>query len=235
MKRLCTICARGGSKGVPNKNIRPFLGKPLLTYSIAQARESGLFERIAVSSDSTEILKLAEASGVDDVIQRPAEMATDHAAKVSAIHHALTTIEQRYLTAYDILVDLAVTSPLRRPDDICGAVRLLEESGATSVITGAPSRRSPYFSLVEKFPDGRIDLSKRGPSEFVRRQDAPPTFDMDGSIYVWAVSKFRVDPKVFYTDTRLFEVPVERAHDIDSELDFVIAEFLMRRHGVEAS
>jgi CMP-N,N'-diacetyllegionaminic acid synthase len=227
MKRLCTICARGGSKGVPNKNIRQFLGKPLLAYSIAHARDSHLFERIAVSSDSMEILELAEVCGVDDLIQRPAEMATDHAAKIPAIRHALTTIEQRHGTTYDILVDLAVTSPLRRPDDICGAVKLLEESGATSVVTGAPSRRSPYFSLVERFSDGRIGLSKKGSGEFVRRQDAPLTFDMDGSIYVWVASKFRVDPKVFYPDTRLFEIPVERSHDLDSELDFAIAEFLM--------
>jgi CMP-N,N'-diacetyllegionaminic acid synthase len=225
---LCTICARGGSKGVPNKNLRLLNGQPLLVYSIEHARASGLFERIAVSSDSPAILALAEASGADDLVERPPNMATDTAAKVPAIRHALATVEARHGVTYDTLVDLGATSPLRIPDDICSAVRVLEDSGVASVITGAPSRHSPYFSLVEARPDGSVGVAKAPSNPVVRRQDAPPTYDMNGSIYVWNAARFRADPQVFYPDTKLFEMPPERSQDIDSSLDFDIVEMIMR-------
>jgi len=235
VRRLCTICARGGSKGLPNKNIRPLLGKPLLAHTIGQARASGLFERIAVSSDSAEILALADASGVDDAIERPPELASDIAAKVPAIRHALVSVEARHSVRYDTLVDLDVTSPLRLPDDIRGAVALLESTDVSSVITGAPSHRSPYFNLVEAAPDGSVGLCKPMPSGPVRRQDAPSTFDMNASIYAWNAGTFRADPRVFYPDTRLFEMPIERSHDIDSAIDFDIVELLLRRRSQQAA
>ena len=93
MKRLCSVCVRGGSKGVPNKNIRPLLGKPLLIHSLNQARDSGLFDCIVVSSDSQKILKLAKDWGVDHAIERPAELATDSAAKLPVIQHCFRTEE----------------------------------------------------------------------------------------------------------------------------------------------
>lgn len=229
MKRLCTICARGGSKGVPGKNIRALLGKPMLIYSIEVAQESGLFDQIAVSSDSAEILAIALAAGVTDIVERPMEMATDSAAKCPAIHHALVTTEARHNTQYDVLVDLAVTAPLRLADDVRGAVALWERTRVSSIITGTPARHSPYFSLVEEADDGTVAPSKK--SNIVRRQDAPRTFDMDGSIYVWDTAIFRKDPKVFYPDTRLYIMPEERSQDVDTEIDFAIVEMLMtRRH-----
>jgi len=229
MKRLCTICARGGSKSVPYKNIKSLFGKPLLVHSIEQARASAMFERLAVSSDSDEILAIASNAGVDDVIRRPAEMATDTAGKIPAIHHALITIEARHDTRYDLLVDLDATSPLRNPDDIVGAIDLQQKSRAGSVITGAPSHRSPYFNLVEQAPDGSVRLAKTLPMSVVRRQDAPPTFDMNASIYVWDTARFRADPRTFYEDTRLFEMPPERSLDVDTALDFEMVEFLWQR------
>jgi len=232
MIRLCTICARGGSKGVPGKNIRLLAGKPLIAHSIDQARQSGLFERIAVSSDSEAILKAAHDAGADDLIERPAELASDSAGKVPAIHHALTTVEARRSIVFDLLVDLDATSPLRDADDIVGAVALQHEADVKSVITGSRSHRSPYFNLVERTADGSVRLAKSLPSGVLRRQDAPATFDMNASVYVWKADVFRSDPKVFYDDTRLFEMPAERSHDIDSLLDFDIVEFLwQRRHG----
>lgn len=229
MKRLCTICARGGSKGVPYKNIRPLFGKPLLVHSIEQAKASRMFERVAVSSDSDEILKVAIQAGIDDVIKRPVEMATDKAGKIPAIHHALIAVEALHNTRYSVLVDLDATSPLRSLDDIVGAIDLQHKSGASSVITGAPSHRSPYFNLVERAPDGSVRPSKVLPASIERRQDAPPTFDMNASIYVWNAERFRADPRTFYDDTRLFEMPEERSLDIDSPLDFEIVEFLWQR------
>lgn len=227
-KRICTICARGGSKGVVNKNIRPLLGRPLIAHTIERARESGLFECIAVSSDSDAILDAARQWGADFQVRRPDELATDTAAKVPAIRHCLEEAERLAGIRCDVLVDLDATSPLRSTDDIRGAVVLLETRGVTSVITGAPARRSPYFNLVEVDAAGVVRLSKTLAQPVVRRQDAPKCYDMNASIYVWRRDDFLAHPAVFYGDTLLYEMPEDRSHDIDTELDFEWVEFLMR-------
>ncbi len=229
MKRLCTICARGGSKGVKNKNLRPLAGRPLIAHSLEQARVSGLFEAVAVSSDSPAILEAGQAWGADELIERPADLAHDRADKAPAIRHALASVEARRNTTFDLLVDLDATSPLRDVEDIRGAVALLQDSGATSVVTAAPARRSPYFNLIELDEDGHVRLCKPPSRNVARRQDTPPCFDMNASIYVWKRDAFLADPRVFYADTRLFVMPEERSHDIDSELDFSIVDFLMSR------
>jgi N-acylneuraminate cytidylyltransferase/CMP-N,N'-diacetyllegionaminic acid synthase len=229
MTRLCTICARGGSKGVPGKNLREVAGKPLMAYTIEAARQSGMFEAIAVSSDSEEILALAHRLGADVLVRRPDELASDSAAKVPAIRHCFEAAERELNKQFPVFADLDVTSPLRLPQDIVGAVRLLEDRGVSSVITGAPARRSPYFNLVELDKNGVVHVAKQPPGEIVRRQDAPRTYDMNASIYVWKRDAFLRDPDVFYGDTLLFEMPEERSIDIDSELDFEIVQMLLTK------
>jgi N-acylneuraminate cytidylyltransferase/CMP-N,N'-diacetyllegionaminic acid synthase len=228
MTLICTICARGGSKGVVGKNVRDLLGRPLLAWSIEQARQTGLFEAIAFSSDSDLLLETALKSGADIAIKRPDEMATDTAPKLPAIRHCLEQAIARAGLSPDIFVDLDVTSPLRLPSDITGTVDLLQKSGARNVITGAPAHRSPYFNLVEARADGSVGLSKVANPPIVRRQDAPRCFDMNASIYTWRVAAFLENPAVFYPDTRLFEMPQERSIDIDSDLDFTLVELLLR-------
>ncbi|UPK25086.1 acylneuraminate cytidylyltransferase family protein [Bradyrhizobium sp. 195] len=229
MTLLCTICARGGSKGVVGKNARDLLGKPVLAWSIAQARETGLFDAIAFSSDSDALLDAALKAGADIAVRRPDEMATDTAPKLPAIRHCLEQAIAQTGKTPEIFVDLDVTSPLRLASDITGAVALLRESGARNVITGAPARRSPYFNLVEQRTDGSVGLSKSADPPITRRQDAPRCFDMNASIYVWRVAPFLEQPAVFYPDTRLFEMPEERSIDIDSDLDFALVELLLRQ------
>jgi N-acylneuraminate cytidylyltransferase/CMP-N,N'-diacetyllegionaminic acid synthase len=229
MSLICTICARGGSKGVAGKNSRDLLGKPLLAWTIEQARATGLFAAIAFSSDSDQLLEHALKAGADITVKRPDEMATDVAPKLPAIRHCLEQAIARTGTTPDVFVDLDVTSPLRLPSDISGAVALLKKSGARNVITGAPAHRSPYFNLVEARPDGTVGLSKIAEPPIVRRQDAPPCFDMNASIYVWRVAAFLENPSVFYPDTRLFEMPQERSVDIDSELDYALVELLLQK------
>ncbi|QQO23090.1 acylneuraminate cytidylyltransferase family protein [Bradyrhizobium diazoefficiens] len=229
MSLLCTICARGGSKGVIGKNARDLLGRPVLAWSIAQARETGLFDAIAFSSDSDALLDAALKAGADIAVKRPDEMATDTAPKLPAIRHCLEQAIARTGKTPEIFVDLDVTSPLRLASDITGAVALLRESGSRNVITGAPARRSPYFNLVEQRIDGSVGLSKSAHPPITRRQDAPRCFDMNASIYVWRVAPFLEQPAVFYPDTRLFEMPEERSIDIDSDLDFVLVELLLRQ------
>ena len=229
MMLICTICARSGSKGVVGKNVRELLGKPLLSWSIEQARETGLFEAIAFSSDSDALLEAALKAGADIAVKRPDEMATDTAPKLPAIRHCLEQAIIRTGNTPDIFVDLDVTSPLRLPSDIIGVVELLRRSGNRNVITGAPAHRSPYFNLVEARADGTVGLSKLMDPPIVRRQDAPRCFDMNASIYAWRVASFLENPAVFYPDTRLFEMPQERSTDIDSELDFTLVELLLRK------
>jgi len=231
MKSLCSVCVRGGSKGVPNKNIRPLLGTPLLIHSLDQAKESGLFDCIGVSSDSNKILQLAEEWGVDHVIERPEELASDSAAKLPVIQHCFLTAETLSGMTFDIAVDLDATSPLRSQDDLKGVLELLESSKQISnVITGTPARRSPYFNLVELDESGRVNLSGKRQNidgTIVRRQDAPPCFDMNASIYAWWRDSLLNAHHVLQQNTRLYVMPEERSVDIDSELDFQWVAFLM--------
>ena len=229
MSRICTICARGGSKGVRNKNIRNLAGKPLIAYTLEQAKASGLFDLITVSSDSPVILDIARNHGADLSVERPAELATDMAAKLPVIRHCVEEAERISGKRFDVVVDLDATSPLRLVADIQGAVDMLEREKVSNVITATPARRSPYFNLVELGEDGVVRLSKPPEKSIVRRQDSPRCFDMNASIYAWQRAALFAYHTVFNTDTRLFVMPEERSHDIDSELDFEIVRLLMDR------
>ncbi len=229
MSRICTICARGGSKGVKNKNIREISGKPLISYTIEQAQLSCFFDCIAVSSDSLDILEIARNYHADILIERPEELATDTAAKIPVIRHCVRGAEQRKGKQFDIVVDLDATSPLRSIEDIKGAVELLEREKVSNVITASPAQRSPYFNLVELEQNGVVRLSKPLKKPVLRRQDSPKCYDMNASIYVWQRAALFESDTVFNEDTRLFVMPEERSKDIDSELDFEIVEFLMKK------
>lgn len=228
MTRICTICARGGSKGVKNKNIRDLHGQPLISYSILQAKESGLFDSIAVSSDSDDILAAAGKWGADHLIKRPDELATDQAAKLPVIQHCLIEAERIAGRTFDVIVDLDATSPLRSSEDIVQCVKLLEKRGVSNVITGAPARRSPYFNLVELDEIGVARLSKTLDTPVVRRQDAPKCYDMNASIYVWKRETLLNSFSIFNNDTLLHVMPENRSIDIDSELDFEFVELILK-------
>ncbi len=228
-KLLCTICARGGSKGVPGKNIRPLMGKPLIAHSIAHAKESGLFAAVAVSSDSDGILEVARTHGADILVKRPDELASDTAGKLPAILHALGEAEKELGYEVDYLIDLDATSPLRLAEDVTACTQRLIDSGASCIITGAPAHRSPYFNLVERAADGSVHLSKKLEKPVLRRQDSPECFDMNASIYGWRRDVLRTDPKVFYPDTQIYVMPRDRSMDIDEEMDFAIVTMVLQQ------
>ncbi len=232
MIRICSICARGGSKGVKNKNLRELLGKPLIAHSILQAKKSNLFDIIAVSSDSDDILQIANNYGVDYVVKRPDEMATDNAAKLPVIQHCVEQVEQLSGLKFDTIVDIDATSPLRIIEDFENAISLFEKHDtATNLITASPARRSPYFNLVEESKDGYVNLSKPLEKAIIRRQDAPKAYDMNASIYVWRRKAFFEAQSVFMENTILYVMPEERSQDIDSELDFEIVQYLAKKRG----
>ncbi|EIJ80535.1 posttranslational modification protein [Bacillus methanolicus PB1] len=230
--RICTICARGGSKGVKNKNIRPLLGIPLIAHTIMQAQKSKMFDFIAVSSDDDEILRISKQYGVKILINRPSELATDSAAKLPAIVHCVQECEKVTEKNFQTIVDLDATSPLRSVQDIVNAIQLFESTrDATNLITASPARRSPYFNLVELNENGYIELSKRLDKPIVRRQDAPKCFDMNASIYVWNRESLFKAKSAIDEKTILYEMPEERSIDIDSELDYEIVQFLAEKRG----
>ncbi len=230
MKResvLAIIGARGGSKGVKNKNIRPLLGKPLIAWTIEQAIESALFDHVVVTSDSEEIMRISLQHGADVFFRRPDEYATDSAAKIPAIRHALLESEQHYGKQYQYIVDLDATAPMRIISDLVEALQQFEQEGYDALITAMPARRSPYFNLIEQGDNGRVDLSKKLDRPIVRRQDSPRCFDMNASFDIWKREVLISSDTLFTGNTGLYVMPEERSIDIDSELDWRIVEMLM--------
>lgn len=225
--RLCTICARGGSKGVKNKNVRELHGSPMIAWSVRRAIESGLFAHVIVSTDSDQIADAAIAAGAEAFFRRPPEMASDTAAKLPVIQHAFRASEVHYGREFAVIVDLDATSPLRVASDIAGAVEMLETGRWDNIITGMPARRSPYFNLVEQGEGGRVFLAKRLEKPIARRQDAPRCFDMNASIYAWTRASLLGSERVIGENTGIFVMPEERSIDVDSEIDFKLVELLM--------
>jgi len=228
MSCIVTICARGGSKGVKGKNTRDIAGLPLIIHTLRQAKQIGFFSAFAVSSDSPEILNLAESEGFITVT-RPPEMATDVAAKVPAIRHCVNSVEKMLGLKFDLCFDLDCTSPLRDLEDIYAVHDMLQTAGTPNVITGMHARRSPYFNLVEKYENGQIRLSKKLETPIQRRQDSPQCYDMNGSIYGWRRNVLETEDSLFLEGTKLYIMPEERSIDIDSPLDFEIVKMLLEK------
>lgn len=224
---LASICARGGSKGVKNKNLRMIAGRPLIVHTVQQILDTNLFDYIAISSDSDVILETAKAAGANILIKRPDEMATDVAPKLPVIQHCFKNAELKTGLTFNYLIDLDATAPLRDVSDIVAVVDLLKLPGTTSVITAAPARRSPYFNMVECDENGVPHLSKPPQDAVVRRQDSPACYDMNGAVYGWTRAALLEQETLFEPGTRLHVMPEERSIDIDSELDFKFVEILL--------
>jgi CMP-N,N'-diacetyllegionaminic acid synthase len=227
LRVLCTICARGGSKGVKNKNVRLINSKPLIAHTIYIAKASGLFSDIVVSTDCDDIANAAISAGAQVLFQRPAHLASDKAAKLPVIRHAFMETELILGSHYDVLFDLDATSPLRKVEDILGCFDMINSGKYRNIITASPARRSPYFNLVEIDQSGVPFVSKGSLTD--RRQDSPECFDMNASIYVWTRESIMEDDKLFSNKTGLFVMPEVRSLDIDTELDFSIVSALMEQ------
>ena len=230
IKVLCTICARGGSKGVKNKNIKKINGKPLIAYTIEQAKESKLFEHIVISTDSDDIANIAKEYGAEVFFKRNAEMASDTAGKLDVIKDAFVKSEEHYDCKFDYLIDLDATAPLRVVKDIVDSFQQFLDNDNDNLITAMPSRRSPYFNLIEQNKSGKVYLSKSLDSSIVRRQDAPKSYDMNASIYIWKRDVILNEKSLFLEKTGLYIMPEVRSIDIDSELDYKFVEYLLKEN-----
>lgn len=227
MSIVAFIFARGGSKGLPGKNIRLLGGKPLISWSIDQARLVKSIDRIIVSTDCQQIAEIARKSGAEVPFIRPVDLAQDDSAEWFAWRHALTYIQQSTGKFPSAMVSVPATAPLRFPIDIENCIDLYNEGDVDIVITTTPSHRNPYFNMVKVNIDGTIGLVNKPESPISRRQDAPEVFDMATVCYV-------ANPEFVMTCNSHFEgrvkavtIPPERAIDIDTLFDFQIAEYLL--------
>ncbi|WP_072213522.1 CMP-N,N'-diacetyllegionaminic acid synthase [Campylobacter coli] len=214
---LCTICARGGSKGVKNKNIRKINKLEMIAYSIIQAQNSKLFKHIVISTDSDEIASVAQKYGAEVFFKREAHLANDRTAKLPVMRDALLRSEEHFKTCFETLIDLDASAPLRSSLDIKKAYESFVENDNSNLITAVPARRNPYFNLVE-IQNNKVVKSKEG--NFTTRQSAP-------KCYVFKRDYLLENDSVFGKNTGLFVMDESTAFDIDSELDFKIVEFLI--------
>ncbi|XAK03282.1 acylneuraminate cytidylyltransferase family protein [Campylobacter coli] len=228
---ICIIGCRAGSKGVKNKNIRDIAGKPLIAYTIEQALRSRLFKHVVLSTDSKEIADIGKKWGAEVFFLRESYMASDSAGKLQVIQDAVIRSEQYYREEYDVVVDLDVTSPLREVSDIVNAYEQFIKDDNDILITASPSRKSPYFNMIEVIQNQEKNipkLSKNLPNSIIRRQDAPQCYDMNASIYIWKKNILLSSNTLFTNNTGLYIMPEDRSVDIDTELDFKFVEFLLQ-------
>lgn len=217
------IFARGGSKGLPGKNIKKLGGIPLLAHSIRLAQAMNRIERVFVSTDDAQIAAVATQFGAD-LIDRPAALATDTASEWMAWQHAIEHVRALGLD-FNVFLSLPATSPLRNAQDVSNCLDALQ-ADTDVVITVTPSSRSPYFNMVRTDAAGLAQIVL-GATEFKRRQDVPVVYDITTVAYV-------ARPDFILTHGRLFEgrvrpviVPKERAVDIDDNYDFKLAQALL--------
>lgn len=230
MKILVTICARGGSKGVPNKNTRPLAGKPLIAYTIEQAKKWKRADKIIVSTDSPDIASVARDFGAEVPFIRPTELATDIADKLPVIIHAVQECEKIYQERFDVIVDLDATAPLRTVEDLENCYMLFERDRPNTLFSVVKAHKNPYFNMVELDDYGRATLCKKNVKAIHRRQDAPQVFDMNASIYFYRRSFLleTTNSSVITDNSRIYVMPEVTGFDVDREIDFKLLEFLVK-------
>lgn len=225
VKVLGLISARGGSKGLPGKNIYPVCGLPLIAWTILAARKARLIDRLILSSDDQAIIDVAKYYGCEVPFSRPENLATDEATSVDVAVHALETLPEKY----DLLVLLQPTSPLRTAEDIDGAVQLLLDTQAPSVVSVAISNKSPYW-MLQIDENGSLEPLLSSEVRPKRRQDAPCIFLPNGAVYVVSSAVFLEQRNFLLPGTRPWIMPERRSIDIDLLEDIQYLEWLCRSH-----
>jgi N-acylneuraminate cytidylyltransferase len=211
---LAVIPARGGSKGLPGKNILPVAGRPLLDWTVCAARDSRSIDRTVLSSDDDLIIEAGRRLGCDVPFKRPPELATDSAGTVDVVLHAL-----EMAPGYDVVVVLQPTSPLRTAQDIDVACARWAESGAPSCVSVSPVTQSPYW-MYRMDSAQRLEPLLSEPSSASRRQDLPEVVALNGAIYVADAAWLRATRRFVTNNTVAYVMPPERALDIDTAADF---------------
>ncbi|MFA5903229.1 MAG: acylneuraminate cytidylyltransferase family protein [Desulfobacula sp.] len=227
------IFARGGSKGVKKKNIRSLSGKPLIQYAVEEALKSRYIERIMVSTDNDEIRQTALAAGAEIPFTRPSGLATDTSPEWLSWQHAVRTLKETG-DEFDIFVSIPATSPLRIAADIDACIQALaEDETADGVITVTKAARHPSFNMVVMDDKGfaAIAMPDKGPVS--RRQDASRMYDMTTVAYAARPEFILRASSLFEGRIKAVEIPRERALDIDTEFDFLVAELIINHRSAK--
>ena len=225
MKPICFIGARGGSKGVPRKNIRILAGKPLIAHTIESALDSKIFSEVVVSTEDSEIAKIAEKYGAKIPFRRPKELATNSAGMVDVIIHGIKKLKEMEYD-FDVIVNRDCTVPFIRNDDIKGAIKLLQKTKCDEVVGVYEQHLNPYFNMMETNSKGFLEMSKSKGTRPKGRQQAPIVYQLNG-LFVFNVEKLLKFKEPLLPRTLPYKIPFETGIMIDTEIEFQIAEFLM--------
>lgn len=220
------IFARGGSKGLPGKNIKPLLGKPLIQYSIEVALQISDITRVFVSTDDDDIAKISRSNGAI-VIERPTELAQDDSPEWHAWQHAISWVKEQY-GDFEEFISLPATSPLRSIKDVESAIFKRSSIGADICVAITPASRSPYFNMVKELDNNLIELVNKPTNLISRRQDTQKVFDVTTVVYVANVKFIMNNNSLFDGTVTSIEIPRHRAVDIDDMHDFNFAESIMK-------
>jgi CMP-N,N'-diacetyllegionaminic acid synthase len=238
MDILVTLCARGGSKGIPGKNIKIINGHPLVYYSLNMANEFREVQTnhvdIVLSTDSLDIKRVVEDLGlhIETDYIRPIDLATDTAGKLAVIKDVKRFMECKHEKKYDYVLDLDITSPLRTLNDLELALGLLEENKpAYNIFSVSEANRNPYFNMVEETKDGFYGLSKKG--VFLSRQTAPKVYDMNASFYFYKDTFFNENYETAITDRSLVFEMKHLCFDLDHPIDFLFMEYLLESNQLD--
>jgi len=223
-KLLGLVVGRGGSKGLPGKNVMPLLGKPVVAWTVEAALQSQYLDKIIISSDDDEIIAAAVAVGAEAPFKRPPELAGDHVTLNPVILHALNQMDE----AYDYVVLLQATSPLRNVQDIDACIETLHEHSAPSCLSVYETIAPPFQTFVLA-PGMKLKSAIGETFREVQRQDMPDTYQLNGAVCVLNVEWFRRTEKLWSPETVGCVMPFERAVDIDTKTDFELAVFYAER------
>ena len=226
MNQIVGIFARGGSKGVRDKNLLKFSGETLISRTIKQAREIVRDEMIFVSTDSDSIAAEALNSGAQVPFLRPDELATDASPEVLSWKHLLGNIDSLVKTEIETMIVLPVTSPMRRTKDIDNALKLFESEDCDMVVSISQARKNPYFNMLEENSNGFLELSKLPKNRVARRQDTPSVWEMNNAIYIAKIEYVKELSSLLQGKILGYEMPAKYSIDIDSPLDVEYLRFL---------
>lgn len=227
-KILAVITARGGSKGIPQKNIKMLFGKPLIAYSIQAALQSRTLNKIIVSTNDETIANVSKQYGAEVPFLRPKHLATDTATSLSVLQHAARYLAEKENYLADIIVCLQPTSPLRSAEDIDQAVTLCLSTGADSVVSLCQVECHPYW--MKKVVAGRVyPLMEVADEEYPRRQDLPVVYQPNGAIYVTRRKVLLEEGRILGEHTLAYIMPQERSIDIDTPIDLKLAELILKK------
>ena len=229
METIAFIFARGNSKGLKKKNIRPLMEKPLIGWSIEQAKSVPSIKRVIVSTDSEEIATISKRYGAEVPFIRPSNLAQDSSPEWLSWRHALNYLKDTEGRLPDVMLSVPTTSPLRKSEDLTKCLEMFSNDQVDAVITVTEAHRNPWFNMVELSSGNNAKLVNKNEKIISRRQDARKVYDMTTVAYVLNPLFVLTKDSLFSGRVKAVEVPIERAIDIDTLYDFEIAEFLMSR------